>query len=144
MRYVTSRGYDLPSDAEAMRGTPFFHMWTKRYWPYVELNPGDSLYWYESLGQQLVWKSSVVDVDRFEYATKTEVAKRLAAFFGQGVDHAEPYFDRAPARGYCLTYRVEPDSRIAIARPADFRFPLIGWLRDQRLIDAWLALEASS
>ena len=72
MIYITSRSFDLPTNAEAFRKAYYFNMWQKRLWPYEELTPGEELLWYETPSGRLVWRSRVVDVERFPYSSKNE------------------------------------------------------------------------
>src|SRR5271166_1727344 len=48
MTLVTSRNYVLPDNPDAFSNGLWFNLWTKKLWPYNELEPGDTLYWYES------------------------------------------------------------------------------------------------
>jgi hypothetical protein len=65
MSLVTSRNYIPPDDPDAFSNGLWFNLWTKKLWPYNELEPGDTLYWYESPSKCIVWKSRVVGVLRF-------------------------------------------------------------------------------
>ena len=138
MTYITSRGFDLPTSVESFRNAYYFNMWQKRLWPYKELIPGDELLWYETPSGRLVWRSRVVDVERFPYSSKNDARDRLVSRFG-ALDEQQPYFRDAPDRGYCLAYKVDPLERLAIHKPEGLRFPMSGWLRDAPTIAAWLA-----
>ena len=76
MEYITSRGFELPTDQTEMENLDWFNMWSNRNFPYYELLVGDTLYWFDTTAQKLVWKSEVVKVDRFPYSDKQEIFDR--------------------------------------------------------------------
>jgi hypothetical protein len=138
MSWVTSKNYVLPDDAEAFSNGLWFNLWTKKLWPYNELEPGDTLYWYESPSKCIVWKSRVVEVLRFSYQTKKEVEQKLSMSPAQVAQH---YFVDGPEVGYCLSYKVLAIERVSIPRPDDFKFPRQGWLKvGPEVIAAWPGL----
>jgi hypothetical protein len=128
VEYITSRGFRLPETAGEMAVPSWFNLWTRRLWPYHELVPGDVLYWYERPRQRLVWRTRVVDVERFPYASKAAALDRLRAWFGR-LDFVEPYRSQAPEEGVCLAYKVHAAERFVVPKPEGFRFPQLGWLR---------------
>lgn len=136
--FITSRGFALPTDVGEMGENLWFNMWQRRLWPYKELDEGDTLYWYDTKEQAIVWRSRVAQVERFEYANKDEVRKRFQVSFGLD-DLNDPYFDKAKDQGYCLAYKVDSLLRLDVPKPADFKFPMEGWLRcsDEDAVD-WL------
>lgn len=126
--FITSRGFSLPKNQQDMRNNLWFNMWQRRIWPYTELGEGDTLYWYDTVEKAIVWRSRVAKVDRFEYASKDEVTKRFKRRFDvDGLN--DPYFVKAKNHGYCLAYQVDSLVRLAAPKPAEFRFPMDGWLR---------------
>lgn len=142
MSLVTSRNYTLLDDADAFSNGLWFNLWTKKLWPYNELEPGDTLYWYESPSKCIVWKSRVVEVLRFSYQTKKEVEQKLNLTPMQA---AQDYFVDGPEAGYCLSYKVAAIERLSIGRPDDFKFPHQGWLKiSPEVVTAWPALSADS
>ena len=126
--FITSRGFALPTDAGVMGENLWFNLWQRRRWPHKELDAGDTLYWYDTKEQAIVWRSRVAQVERFEYANKDEVRKRFQVSFGLE-DLNDPYFDKARDQGYCLAYKVDSVVRLNVAKPVDFKFPMEGWLR---------------
>jgi len=126
--FITSRGFALPTDAAEMGKNLWFNMWQRRLWPYKELDEGDTLYWYDTKEQAIVWRSRVVQVERFEYANKDDVRKRFQASFGLD-DLNDAYFDKSKDQGYCLAYKVDSLARLDVPKPAEFKFPMEGWLR---------------
>ena len=126
--FVTSRGFALPTDSSKMGESLWFNMWQRRLWPYMELDKGDTLFWYDAKKQAIVWQSRVAKVERFEYANKNEVRKKFQLSFGLD-DLNDPYFDKAKDKGYCLAYKVDSLVRIDATKPAEFKFPIEGWLR---------------
>ena len=126
--FITSRGFALPKNQQDMRKNLWFNMWQRRIWPYAELGEGDTLYWYDTIEKAIVWRSRVAKVDRFEYANKDEVTKRFKRLFGVNESN-DPYFVKAKDQGYCLAYQVDSLVRLAVPKPAEFRFPMDGWLR---------------
>jgi hypothetical protein len=140
MALVTSKRFILPLAPEGLTTGKWFNMWSKRLWPYDELEAGETLLWYESPNQRIVWSSKVIDVIQFEYQKKNQVEVRLA--LAQG-DADQPYFVDAPESGFCLSYRVEVLERLSVPKPDGFRFPQIGWLRiDDSLAQRWPELAA--
>jgi hypothetical protein len=136
--FVTSKRFRLPDTPDELTNGKWFNMWTKRLWPYNELEPGDTLLWYESPNRVIVWRSKVVDVNRFPYEEKNTVAERLNLTPGQA---AQPYFLDGPESGFCLWYNVEALERLNLSKPDDFRFPQVGWLRiDGDVATEWPAL----
>src|SRR5262249_23816964 len=142
--FVTSRGFALPTDAVEMADKLWFNMWQRRLWPYNELQEGDTLYWYDSTEQAIVWRSRVTQVERFEFSNKDEVRARSQAVFGV-TNLNDAYFDAAADQGYCLAYKVRSPVRLNFPKPADYKFPQGGWLRcnDQEASDWLKGLPAS-
>ena len=142
MSWVTSRNYVLPDDAEAFSNGLWFNLWTKKLWPFNELESGYTLYWYESPSRCVVWKSRVLEVLRFSYSSKTDAEKKLNL---TPVQAAQDYFVGGPEAGYCLSYKVAAIERLNIPRPDDFKFPHQGWLRiSPETLAAWPGLRSSS
>jgi hypothetical protein len=135
MEYVTSKKFTLPDTADDLANGAWFNMWTKKFWPYDELEPEDILYWYESPSRNIVWRSKVLDVIRFRYERKEVVEERLKL---APVDVAQAYFVDGPESGFCLSYKVQALERLCLPKPDDFRFPQMGWLRiDDDFARAW-------
>lgn len=126
--FVTSRNFALPNDPVEMAKRLWFNMWQRRLWPYQELQEGNTLYWYDTTEQAIVWRSQIRTVERFEYANKHEVRQQFQDHFGLA-NLDDPYFDAAPEHGYCLAYKIDSLGRLRVPKPADFRFPQGGWLR---------------
>lgn len=126
--FITSRGFALPTDSNEMGKNLWFNMWQRRLWPYKELDEGDTLFWYDTKEQAIVWRSRVSQVERFEYANKHEVRKRFLMSFGVD-DLNDSYFDMAKDQGYCLAYKIDSLVRLNVTKPAKFNFPMAGWLR---------------
>jgi 5-methylcytosine-specific restriction enzyme A len=126
--FITSRGFPLPVDPDEMAENLWFNMWQRRLWPYKELEDGDTLYWYDTNDQAIVWRSRVIQVERFEYTSKDQVRKQFQTAFGIK-DLDDPYFDKAKDEGYCLAYKVDSLVRVNLPRPAEIKFPMEGWLR---------------
>jgi hypothetical protein len=138
MEYITSRGFILPESADDFANHLWFNCWRKRLRPYRELVTGDILYWYESPTRCIVWKSRVVDVDRFSYPSHRALQKRLEARFGE-FDTNQPYFLESPERGHCLAWKAAPLQRVRLPKPVDLRFPRQGWLPvDNSIATRWL------
>ncbi|HXU36882.1 MAG TPA: hypothetical protein VN937_11015 [Blastocatellia bacterium] len=138
MALITSRSFVLPQLSDAMRTYVWFNMWTRKLWPYNELDPGETLLWYESPNQRIVWSTNVTDVTRFPYSRREEVADKLKL---SAVDARQPYLVDAPASGFCLSYKVDPIERLEVSRPDDLRFPQQGWLRiNESVVQKWPAL----
>ncbi len=138
MEYITSRNFKLPDSENQMDGHWGFNLWRSRLAPYNELSVGDTLYWYETVNKEIVWKTQVVDVDSFQYETKKAAATRLESRFGSFTKDKAYYVD-APESGFCLAYKVKPVQRLNLPKPTAFRFPHQGWLRaDNSFAQEWL------
>ena len=141
MDYITSKNFHLPQKETEMEGGVFYNLWRNRLWPYRELLTGDTLYFYESPIQSVVWKTTVSDVERFPYLSKSEVNQRLSSWNANysDVDSSEPYFVNAASQGFCLAYKIENTKRIKALKPDGFLFPRQGWLRvDAKIAQNWL------
>jgi len=137
-RFITSRGYALPTTQDGMAASPWFNLWKKRLRPYHELQPGRTLYWYDATRQAVVWESRVSRVEAFRYESKEALRRRLGEFFGDpNVSH--PYLDRAADQGYCVAFNVDQVRPTMVPKPDGHRFPQDGWLRlDDENAEAWL------
>ncbi|HSA32497.1 MAG TPA: HNH endonuclease [bacterium] len=141
MRFVTSRNFQLPDDAQEMGSRLWFNLWEKKNWPYLELAVGDKLFWYESPRQRLRWSSTVAWVDKFSYSNKDEIIQRLQLPPEESVI---PYFAKAAASGYCLAYKIEPTVLLDVPKPRNIRFPYLGWCRvDDEFEKRWGAVEGA-
>jgi hypothetical protein len=139
MECVTSRSFKLPESSEEFASSLWFNLWSKRLWPYAEVDIGDTLYWYESPCRTIVWKSRVAEIDRFGYDSKRTLEGKLISEWGP-FDTTQPYFVDASEHGYCLVYRVLPLQRLNLSKPEDFKFPQLGWLRvDVGVARMWLS-----
>jgi hypothetical protein len=142
--FVTSRSFPLPTDAGEMANKLWFNMWQKKHWPYRELEEGNTLYWFDTKKQSVIWHSRVHKVERFEYANKDEARKRFLAAFGL-FDLNDQYFDNAKDHGFCIAYKVDSIVPVNVPKPSDYKFPMIGWLRCSDSSHDWLKnLQASS
>lgn len=140
MEFITSRGYKLPDFFEGMGQGPWFNMWMRKRWPYSELNVNDTLYWYETISGCIVWRTMVIEVDKFPYNNKVEAFKRIRNKFGP-FDESQKYCLNAPNSGYCLVYTVNPIERVTLLKPTDLKFPMLGWLEiDRNIFRDWLGV----
>lgn len=132
MEYITSRGFELPTDQTEMESFYWFNMWSKRNFPYYELLVGDILYWFDTTAQKLVWKTEVVKVDRFPYSDKQQIFDRYSNSLGS------KYYDSRPGSGYFVGYKVKVLEKLDLEKPTGFRFPQLGWLRvDNKIASTW-------
>ncbi|MBN8693015.1 MAG: HNH endonuclease [Bacteroidetes bacterium] len=132
MEYITSRGYELPSDKDEMENADWFNMWRNRNFPYTELLSGDTLYWFDTINQKLVWKTEVVSVDRYPYADKKKIFHRFKKSLGH------EYYESRPTKGYFVGYKIKVVKKIDIDKPKGFKFPQLGWLRvDNSVSNLW-------
>lgn len=132
MEYITSRGFELPTDQTKMENFDWFNMWSNRNFPYYELLVGDTLYWFDTTAQKLVWKTEVVKVDRFPYSDKQEIFDRYPNSLGL------KYYDSRPDSGYFVGYKVKVLEKLDLEKPNGFRFPQLGWLRvDNEIASTW-------
>ena len=136
--FITSRGYALPTTPDEMAASPWFNLWERRLWAYRELEPGDTLYWYDATEQAVLWKSRVSRVEKFEYESKAAVHQRLREVFNDpALTH--PYLDKAADHGYCLAFKVDHVRQLRVPKPAGHPFPRDGWLRlDDEAAQEWL------
>lgn len=133
MEFVTSRGYKILPTSKQMEQGVWFNMWVRRNWPYLELNHNDTLYWYETISGCIVWKTAVVEIDKFSYNNKSKAFLRIKDRFCP-FDENQQYCLDAPNSGYCLAYTVKPLERVNLPKPTDLKFPMLGWLRINRNI----------
>lgn len=106
----------------------WFNMWTRRLWPFAELEVEDILYFYESPNRRIVWKTRVTKTDRFQYQTKENALVKLRREFGPFDPH-QPYVEQAPDHGFCLAYAVTPLEKLNSPLPPGMSMPQQGWLR---------------
>ncbi len=138
MEYITSRGHEIPNNVVEFEADLRFHLWRNKLWPYQELVIGDILYWYETPSQSIVWKSKVVDVERFPYNNKDEVRRKLIERF-HNFDETESYFVKSPETGYCLALKVRAVERVNFHKPTNILFPQQGWLKiNDDIVKRWL------
>lgn len=134
MEYITSRGFDLPTDPTQMETLDWYNMWGKRNFPYHELLVGDTLYWFDRPAQRLVWKTQVVSVDRYPYSDKNEIFNRYDNNWGRD------YYDSREESGFFLGYKVKVIEQLDIPKPTGFNFPRLGWLRvDNDVATSWFS-----
>jgi hypothetical protein len=138
MAYITSRGFVLPRAADEMSRL-WFNVWSKRLWPYEALQPGDTLWWYESPSSRLRWKTRVTEVEAFPYDALDHAMQHLEDTFNTSVDRGQDYLLGKPDQGYCLAYAVQAIRLVDVPKPKGFRFNQNGWERDTReAIASWL------
>ena len=136
--YITSRAFLLPRSSLVFAKELRYHLWSKKFWPYREVTTGDILYWYESPTKRLVWKSFIHTLEAFPYHSKEELSQKLMSF--SPFDPSEPYFLKAPSRGYCLAYQVTPLQKLDLPKPKGLRIPPLGWLRvEAPFVCQWVA-----
>lgn len=115
-RFVTSRPFSLPTSEQEMVSRIWYNLWKTQQWPYRELHEGDTLYFFDTTEQAIVWKSRVCTTDRFEYESKEAVRQRIQELRFQNAlglaDLANTYFDAASEYGYFLAFRRRTLSRI--------------------------------
>lgn len=132
MEFITSRSFELPSDAREMEAHEWFNIWKRRLFPYEELIEGDILYWFDRIHQQLVWKTNVVETDRFPFSKKREILSRYPEA------KSSDYYQKADEPGYFLGYKVRVIEALDLQRPSGFILPRSGWLRvDETLANVW-------
>jgi hypothetical protein len=140
MEYITSRHRKLPIAGKELADDVWFNLWKSRLWPYEQLMVGDVLYWYETKSQALVWKSTVVKIERFAYEKKSEVIEKLQKL-SRAIVSNDYYFREGAESGFCFAYKVSPLQRLNIPKPKAFKFPQSGWLRiDAEVRAKWLSV----
>lgn len=128
MDYMVSRSFVLPETKAAMVARSWYVLWQRPVGLYRELTVGDTLYWYETPSQTVVWQTQVVRVERRQYSSKTEITGWLRREFPP-FDETERYFQIGPSAGYCMAWQAKPLERLALSRPNGEAFPQSGWLR---------------
>jgi hypothetical protein len=132
MEYITSRGFELPTDQNEMENRDWFNMWANKQFPYYELLVGDTLYWFDGKTQNLVWKTEVVKIDRFPYSNKQKIIDQYPN------SSESKYFKEAVDSGYFVGYKVKVLDKLDFEKPAGFTFPRLGWLRvDNDIASTW-------
>jgi hypothetical protein len=137
--FITSRGHSIPEDWEEFQQSFWFNMWQKRMWPYNEVEAGHTLFWYDSKSQQIVWRSAVRELYKFEYETKQDLRDRLIERFGED-PATDPYYADKAEKGYCIAFKATPIQRLNLPKPSGFRFPQGGWIRgNDDAVKEWLS-----
>ncbi len=132
MEYITSRGYKLSSEISEIENHNWYNLWKNKQFPYNELLPGDTLFWYDTSSKKLVWKTQVIKVDRFPYSNKQEIKDRHPITIG------EKYFEEGPSKGHFIGYKVKVLEKIEIQKPSGYTIPQIGWIRvDNEIAELW-------
>lgn len=122
----------MPTDQTEMENFDWFNMWSNKNFPYNELLVGDTLCWFDTTAQKLVWKTEVVKVDRFPYSNKQQIFDRYPNNLGL------KYYDSRPDSGYFVGYKVKVLEKLDLEKPTGFRFPQLGWLRvDNEIASTW-------
>jgi len=93
--FIVSRPRQFIMTEKEMSDELYYNMWRRKQWPYIELNEGDCLYWYETTTNRIVWKTEVAYVDKFEYSNKSEVQQRLKSIAGFGMEDYYLEFSQA-------------------------------------------------
>jgi hypothetical protein len=138
MASVTSRSFRLPESVAEM-GDVWFNLWSRKLWPYGELQVGEELWWYESPTARLRWRTEVVEVEAFPYRSLDAALDQLDSAFGVIVDRGQDYLVGKPNEGFCLAYRVQALKQVDIPKPNDLRFNQSGWERaESDAIARWL------
>ena len=99
MEYITSRGFELPTDESEMEYADWYNMWNNRNFPFYELLVGDILYWFDTKTQKLVWKTQIVTIDRLPYSDKQEVFNRFLGSVNS------KYHEGRPNSGFFIGYK---------------------------------------
>ncbi len=133
MEFILSRGFTLPTEKDKMENSDWFNMWKRKQFPYNELLVGDTLYWFDTSLQHLVWKTEISSVERYPYEDKREIFNRFKDTGHIGVGYSK-YYDNSPDSGYLVSYKIKVLERIKIPKPANYRFPHLGWERVNTLI----------
>jgi hypothetical protein len=121
-----------------MAASPWFNLWRRQLWPYHELQPGQTLYWYDATRQAVVWESRVSRVEAFRYKSKEALRRRLRKFFDDP-NVTGPYLKKAAIQGYCVAFNIDQVRPLMVPKPDGHRFPQKGWLRlDDENAQAWL------
>jgi hypothetical protein len=137
MEFITSRP-NLLDQPKEMDQELRANMWSKKFWPYEELNLADTVYWYETISKCIVWKSQVVKLEKFSYSNKQSAFRTLEDQFGP-FNKRFIYFENAPISGYCLAFRVKTLEKLSLPKPEGLKFPHLGWLRiNERIYREWL------
>jgi hypothetical protein len=136
---VTSRSFNLPDRPADMDGLVFFNLWERKRWPYDEVQPGTTVYWYETRKQWIRWKTKLSQVEVFPYERLDHAVSEIEDRFGTSVDRTQPYVVGKPNHGFCLAYRVAHPERIDLPKPDGISFAQLGWERgDRPEIAIWL------
>ena len=135
MEFITSRGFQLPATRKEMEQHEWFNVWQRREFPYQELLVGDTVNWFDRPNQRLSWKTRVQKVFRRKFNSKKEI---LVDFPDCA---SSEYFQKATEAGYFLLYKVEVIEKLDVAKPKDFSFPRLGWIRlDRESAKLWANL----
>ena len=136
---VTSRSFNLPDRPAQMDGLVFFNLWERKRWPYEEVQPRATVYWYETRKQWIRWKTKLSQVEAFPYSNLGDAIEEIEDRFSTPVDRTQPYVVGKPNEGFCLAYRVASPKRVDLPKPEGTSFAQLGWERgDRPEIAAWI------
>ena len=88
MSCVTGWSFTIPTHKSEMDDQFWFNLWSKKLWPYREVEQGDGLYWYKPPTKAIVWRTQVTEIACFPYDAVTSALDRLDQMFGGRLDRS--------------------------------------------------------
>lgn len=140
MEFIVSHRH-VHETARRMQESYFFNLWSRNLWPLGWVRSNDTLYWYESQSQRILWESRAVNVQTFQYSSKKAAIRELRTrFHDPDLDLDHWYVAQAKSQGYCLAWEIKNPRRLNLPKPTGLHFPQGGWLRvDDGIARMWLS-----
>ncbi len=142
MEYITSRGFDLPTDPTQMETLDWYNMWGKRNFPYHELLVGDTLYWFTATYplNDLFMETEVVSGQTVIQNTLTKTLSLTTTTTNGDETITTVEKKAASSAASSLVTRVKVIEQLDIPKPTGFNFPRLGWLRvDNNVAISWFS-----
>lgn len=130
-KLAISRRSGLTIDHEEIARRLWLSLWRLHVWPLGLVRTGDALYWYQTSCRALLWKTEVIARTVIEYESTAGLLASIEEETGECLDRDSAAIVRAPLRGWCLAYRVEPVARLFVPRPDGVTFSPFGWATEE-------------
>ena len=125
--YITSRPERFPESQSELENVLVYNMWKKIVFPsFHNLKLGDVIYWYDSMSQEIKWKTQIISVHKMKYNDKAEIKK---IFTQLPLKPDKKYFDKAANKGVFLGYTVQVINQLSVKLPQGFKMHNSGWKR---------------
>ena len=134
MVYVKSQPWWQPGDGHLMEGGPQWNMWTRRLWPYNDLEEGDHILCVSAGGPdkgEVRCEAELQHLIKAFYESKDEAWKIVRTGIPKTLTKQQFMLDQytldAPSQGWLLASFSQPVRPIGMPRPADLKLRPNGW-----------------